>query len=244
MSKGFFPPSQIAEQGAAQADETLDQMREGLGAAFSAERPNKLEALGKTAKMAAGAIGPGQCRAKGRSLNAAAAALRAASQDICAANALDMTAGQEKGLSKAMLDRLFLDTGQVEAMAKAVEEIAAMENPVGRVLGQSERPNGLNIAKVSVPLGVIGIIYVNRGPTSHLTQRPYVSRQAMPAFLRGGSDSWNSAAIILQAMRQGLDVRASTRLCSAVPKCRACLGGRFVAFVRLCRCDCAQGANR
>ena len=98
----------------------LDQVREGVEAVFTGERPNKLESLGKTAKAAAGELSLASAEQKTKALHAAAAAILEASEDICAANAQDMIAGKEKGLSKAMLDRLFLDEDRVEAMAQAV----------------------------------------------------------------------------------------------------------------------------
>ena len=204
MSKGFF--TKIADklnEGAAQADEALDQIREGVEAVVKGERANQLTDLGIAAKAAAGQLALASAEQKNEALNAAANALRAKSDEICAANALDMAAGEKKGLSKALLDRLFLDAGRVEAMASAVEDIAKLDDPVGKTLSETERPNGLKIAKVSVPLGVIGIIYESR-PNVTSDAAALCIKAGNACILRGGSDSWNSSAVILEAMREGL----------------------------------------
>ena len=204
MTKGFF--SKIADkvaQGAAQADEAMDQLREGVEAAVSRERPNQLTDLGIAAKAAATHLAQASAAQKNQALTAAAAALRAKADEICAANAIDMAAGEDKGLSKALLDRLFLDASRVEAMAKAVEDIAKLDDPVGRTLSETQRPNGLKIAKVSVPLGVIGIIYESR-PNVTSDAAALCLKSGNACILRGGSDSWHSSAVILEAMREGL----------------------------------------
>src|SRR3546814_8100786 len=92
----------------------------------------------------------------------AAAAIRARAGEIAGANAKDMAAARGKGLTDALLDRLALTPDRIEVMARGVEEVAALPDPVGRTLAEWERPNGLQIARVSVPLGVIGIIYESR----------------------------------------------------------------------------------
>ena len=204
MSQGFF--SKLAHkisQGATQADEALDQMREGVEAAIAGERANKLLDLGKAAKAASGELALANAEQKDAALKAAAAALRTKSEAICSANAKDMAAGKDKGLSKAMLDRLFLDESRVVAMAAAVEDIAAVQDPVGRTLSETERPNGLKITKISVPLGVIGIIYESR-PNVTSDAAALCIKAGNACILRGGSDSWNSSTLILEAMREGL----------------------------------------
>ncbi len=218
QSTGFF--SRLAgyfSQGATQAGETLDKtlnadnlqrqadkVADQVKEAFGMDRPNALIDLGKAAKAAAAELALAKPTLKNRALKACAKELRAASADIEAANALDMAAGEEKGLSKAMLDRLFLDKGRIEAMAKAVVDIAAMDDPVGRVLSESERPNGLKIQKVSVPLGVIGIIYESR-PNVTSDAAALCIKAGNACILRGGSDSWNSSNLIADCMRRGLE---------------------------------------
>lgn len=99
---------------------------------------------------------------KADALLAAAKALRAAVADILAANAKDMEAGAANGLSPAMLDRLKLDEARLEGVASAVEQVAHLEDPVGKVIDRSERPNGLVMERVRVPVGVLAIIYESR----------------------------------------------------------------------------------
>ncbi|HMA13335.1 MAG TPA: gamma-glutamyl-phosphate reductase, partial [Kiloniellaceae bacterium] len=114
-----------------------------------------MAALGRAARAAAAALALAAPEAKTRALTAAAAAIRANVEKIAAANAKDMAAARAKGLTPALLDRLELTPARIEAMAKGVEEVAALPDPVGRTLAEWDRPNGLKIARVSVPLGVI-----------------------------------------------------------------------------------------
>jgi len=131
-----------------------------------------------------------------------AAAIRAAQNEILAANARDMASAA--GLTPALLDRLKLDPARVEAMAKGIEEIAAMPDPVGRRLGQWKRPNGLAIERVSVPLGVVAIIYESR-PNVTADAGALCLRAGNAAILRGGSESAHSSAAILAALKRGLE---------------------------------------
>lgn len=197
---GFF--SRLAGQfshGAAQADQIVQEVKE----AFQAESPNQLIDLGKAAKAAARELALAKATVKNKALKACAQALRAASADIVAANAQDMAAGKAKGLSKAMLNRLFLDADRVEAMASAVEDIAKLPDPVGRILEEKQRPNALVIQRVCVPLGVIGIIYESR-PNVTSDAAALCIKAGNTCILRGGSDSWQSSTLIADCMRQGL----------------------------------------
>lgn len=99
---------------------------------------------------------------KAAGLRAAAATIRSASDDIMAANTRDMTAGRENGLSGAMLDRLMLDADRIEGVAAAVEAVASLADPVGAVIDEQQRPNGLRLTRIRVPLGVVGIVYESR----------------------------------------------------------------------------------
>ncbi|KAF0225475.1 MAG: glutamate-5-semialdehyde, partial [Rhodospirillaceae bacterium] len=136
-------------------------------------------------------------------LRQAAAALRAAAPAIAAANGQDMAAGAAKGLSAAMLDRLMLDDKRIEAMAKGLEEVATLPDPVGRVLAEWDRPNGLHIERVAVPLGVIGIIYESR-PNVTADAAALCLKSGNAAILRGGSESIHSATAIMAALRAGI----------------------------------------
>ncbi|MFZ9906039.1 MAG: glutamate-5-semialdehyde dehydrogenase, partial [Steroidobacteraceae bacterium] len=140
---------------------------------------------------------------KDAALIAAAAELRRQAAQILAANAKDMQAAEEKNLSAAMLDRLRLDTARVEAMARGLEEIARLPDPVGRVLAEWDRPNGLRIARVAVPLGVIGIIYESR-PNVTADAGALCLKSGNAVILRGGSESAHSSAAIHSALVAGL----------------------------------------
>ena len=118
--------------------------------------------MGAQARAAARVVANAPAETKTRALTAAAAALRARSGEILAANARDLEAARAKGVAPAFLDRLSLDPERIEAMASGVETVAALPDPVGRVLATFKRPNGLVIERVATPLGVVGVIYESR----------------------------------------------------------------------------------
>ena len=163
----------------------------------------KMNALGAAARVAARAIREASTEAKNAALLAAAAALRTHKGEILAANDEDMAAAREHGLSGAMLDRLMLDGKRVDAMAAGVEAIAALADPVGRELARWTRPNGLDIARVATPIGVIGIIYESR-PNVTADAAALCLKSGNAVILRGGSESAHSSAAILAALREGL----------------------------------------
>ena len=164
---------------------------------------SEMEAMGAAAKAAAAELAIAPTAAKNAALEAAAAALRAESDKILEANARDMAAGRDKGLTPALLDRLELTPERIEAMAKGLEDIARLPDPVGRSLAEWERPNGLKIARVAVPLGVVGIIYESR-PNVTADAGGLCLKSGNAAILRGGSESFHSAAAILDGLQQGL----------------------------------------
>ncbi len=164
---------------------------------------DSMNALGKSARAAAHTLSLAPAPQKKEALIAAAAALRARAADITAANDIDMKAGAEKGLSKAMLDRLLLTPDRVEAMAAGVALVAELDDPVGKELEVTDRPNGLRIRRVAVPLGVIGIIYESR-PNVTADAAALCLKAGNAAILRGGSDSFNSSGVILECMQAGL----------------------------------------
>ncbi len=164
---------------------------------------SEMNALGRAARAAAAELaiaGPDQ---RNNALKAAAEALRVQSDRIIEANAKDMAAAQAKGISAAMLDRLLLNADRIEAMAQGLEAIAEFPDPVGRVLEERERPNGLQIVKVAVPLGVIGIIYESR-PNVTADAGGLCLKSGNAAILRGGSESANSSGAILDCLQAGL----------------------------------------
>jgi glutamate-5-semialdehyde dehydrogenase len=140
---------------------------------------------------------------KAAGLNAAATQLRASADAIVAANAIDLEAAKVSGMAAAMVDRLTVDRARIEAIAAAVEAIAALPDPVGTVIDESERPNGLRLSRVRVPLGVIGIIYESRpNVTADAGMLCVMSGNA--AILRGGSEAANTNTAIHAALVAGL----------------------------------------
>ena len=159
--------------------------------------------LGRKAKDAAHLLAHATSDQKNAALIAAAASLRARCTAIQQANAADVAAAEEKGLAEPMIDRLALDDGRIEAMAVGLEEIAKLPDPVGRVLDSWDRPNGLTISRVAVPLGVIGIIYESR-PNVTADAGGLCLKSGNAAILRGGSESFGSSNAILECLQAGL----------------------------------------
>ena len=142
--------------------------------------------------------------AKTAALRSAAAGLRSAEADILAANARDMSAGAANGLPGAMLDRLRLDSARLEAIAAAVEQVAALPDPVGQVIDRSQQPNGLDLTRIRVPIGLIGIIYESR-PNVTADAAALCVRAGNAVLLRGGSEAVHSNRAIHAAMVEGLE---------------------------------------
>ena len=165
--------------------------------------PEAMAALGGAARDAAVELALADSDAKSRALAAAAAAIRDRQGEILEANGRDMAAARTKGISAALLDRLELNPERVEAMAKGLEQIAAFPDPVGRVLAEWQRPNGLQIARVAVPLGVIGIIYESR-PNVTADAGGLCLKAGNAAILRGGSEGFHSSGAILGCLQAGL----------------------------------------
>jgi len=159
--------------------------------------------IGRTAKKAAEALATAPTDAKNRALTEAAKALRARKAELIAANEIDMQAGRDKGLNDAMLDRLALDEGRIEAMAAGLDQIAKLPDPVGAIMDNWQRPNGLDISRVRVPLGVIGVIYESR-PNVTADAGGLCLKAGNASILRGGSESFNSSSTILACMQEGL----------------------------------------
>jgi len=141
---------------------------------------------------------------KAEALRAAAGMLRAAERDILEANAQDIAAAEAKGLTGAMLDRLRLDAGRLAGIADAVEQVAGLPDPVGEVISKSERPNGLQLSRVRIPIGLIGIIYESR-PNVTADAAALCLRSGNAVLLRGGSEALHSNRAILAAMVAGLE---------------------------------------
>ncbi len=162
-----------------------------------------MDRIGRAAVDASAALALAGRREKDAALLAAARALRRRSVEVLAANALDMESARAAALSAAMLDRLKLDPARVEAMAAGVEQIAALDDPIGKVMEQWARPNGLRIQRVRVPLGVIGIIYESR-PNVTCDAGALCLKSGNAAILRGGSESHHSSTAIHACLLEGL----------------------------------------
>jgi len=160
--------------------------------------------MGMRARTAAKGLALAPTEAKNAALTEAAAALRADTSDILAANEKDMAYGRDKGLSGAMLDRLMLDGARIDAIAKGLEAIAALPDPVGGVIAEWDRPNGLHIARVRVPLGVIGVIYESR-PNVTADAGALCLKAGNAVLLRGGSESFHSSAAVHTCLVKGLE---------------------------------------
>ncbi len=162
-----------------------------------------MRAVGAEARAAARALANAPAGQKNRALTAAARALRERAPDVLAANARDLAEGKAKGLTPAFLDRLALDAARVEAIARGLEEVAALPDPVGRVLATFTRPNGLAIERVATPLGVVGVIYESR-PNVTADAGALCLKSGNAVVLRGGSDSFQSSAAIHACLVAGL----------------------------------------
>ena len=171
-----------------------------------------MRGLGEAALAAQPVLARAPRAQKDAALRAAAGALRGRRAALLEANAADMAAARAKGLTGAMLDRLRLDDARLESMARGLEDIAALEDPVGRVLAEWTRPNGLRIARVAVPLGVVGIIYESR-PNVTADAGALCLKSGNAVILRGGSESAQSSAAIHACLQEGLRAAGLPETC-------------------------------
>ncbi|WP_448659441.1 glutamate-5-semialdehyde dehydrogenase [Sphingomonas sp. CJ99] len=162
-----------------------------------------IDTMARAARAASATLAAMPTAAKAAALTAAAAAIRTHAPAILAANARDMERAATNGLSPAMLDRLKLDEKRVEGMAAGVEAVAALADPVGQVIDQSTRPNGMVLKRVRVPIGVIGIIYESR-PNVTADAGALCVMAGNAAILRGGSEAIESNTAIHAALIEGL----------------------------------------
>lgn len=162
-----------------------------------------VRAIAKDARAASHALGLVDGETRNSALRQGAGAIRDETATILDANAKDMAFAREKGLTDAMLDRLLLTEERIAAMADGLETVAELPDPLGRVIDERERPNGLKIARVSVPLGVIGIIYESR-PNVTADAGALCLKSGNAAILRGGSESLNSSGAIARCLQAGL----------------------------------------
>lgn len=165
--------------------------------------PALMSEIGQRARAAMRVLALVPAEAKSAALRAAAAAIRTAGRGILAANALDLAEMRAAGRASSFIDRATLDPGRIEAMARGVDEIADLPDPVGRVLARFERPNGLLIERVSTPLGVVGVIYESR-PNVTADAAALCLMAGNAAILRSGSETLRTAEAIAAAMARGI----------------------------------------
>lgn len=165
--------------------------------------PALMHAIGLEAQAAGRALALASTAAKNLALIEGAKAIRARKAEIIDANTTDVIAGKAKGLTPALIDRLVLNDDRIESMAAGLEAIAELPDPVGRVLSEWDRPNGLKIRRVSVPLGVIGVIYESR-PNVTADAGALCLKAGNAVILRGGSESFLSSGVIHSCLVDGL----------------------------------------
>lgn len=178
----------------------------------SANLSAMMQTMGRTAVQASSVLAQATREVKDRALMAAASQLRTRAGEILAANARDLVAAQARGLKGALIDRLKLDPSRIEAMARGLEDIARLEDPIGSVISEWTRPNGLRIQRVRVPLGVIGIIYESR-PNVTADAGALCLKSGNVAILRPGSESVESSAAIHGCLVAGLEAAGLTAGC-------------------------------
>ena len=159
--------------------------------------------MGRKARAAAAVLAQASAESKQKALHAAADALDASRRDVLAANAEDMAAGAERGMSAAFLDRLRLDDRRIDGIVSALRIVADLPDPVGTVTADWSRPNGLRISRVRTPLGVIGVIFESR-PNVTADAGALCLKSGNAVILRGGSDSVRSSGAIHAALVTGL----------------------------------------
>ena len=162
-----------------------------------------MQDLGRRAKAAAAQLATASAARKEQVLNAAADAIWAQRAEILAANEKDMAFGREKGLTGAMMDRLKLDEARLQGIMDGLRAVAAQKDPVGDVMAEWDRPNGLHIQRVRTPLGVIGVIYESR-PNVTADAGALCLKAGNAVILRGGSESFHSSGAIHACLVAGL----------------------------------------
>lgn len=163
-----------------------------------------VENMCSQAKAVAPEIGGLSTDAKDEALKAMAQGLREGAKDILAANAKDLQAGEAKGLTKALLDRLMLNQDRIESMAAGLEDLIKLPDPIGETIAMNRRPNGLEIGKKRVPLGVVAIIYEAR-PNVTADAAGLALKTGNALILKGGSEALESNKMVAQVLRQALE---------------------------------------
>jgi glutamate-5-semialdehyde dehydrogenase len=167
------------------------------------ELESEMRSLAIGARQAAGILARAEPQQKAAALRRAAGEVRAARAELLAANAEDVALAERGSVSSALLDRLRLDAKRIEAMAEGLETVAELPDPIGTELARWTRPNGLDIARVRIPIGVIGIIYESR-PNVTADAAGLCLRAGNAVILRGGSESFHSSRVIEACLRRGI----------------------------------------
>lgn len=162
-----------------------------------------MQALGRQAREASRLMAAADTRAKNQALLATAAAIDAAREQLAEANARDLKAGRAKGLDAAMLDRLELTPKRIDAMIEGLQQVAALADPIGEISELRYRPTGIQVGRMRVPLGVIGIIYESR-PNVTIEAASLCLKSGNAAILRGGSEAIHSNQALALCVRSGL----------------------------------------
>lgn len=162
-----------------------------------------MQSVGKNARAAAAALARATTNTKNQALLAIRDALQAAKADILAANAKDMANGKEKGLDSALLDRLELNDSRFAGMLQGLTDVVALPDPIGEASDMTFRPSGIQLGKMRVPLGVVGMIYESR-PNVTIEAASLALKSSNAIILRGGSEAFNSNQALAQCVKQGL----------------------------------------
>lgn len=162
-----------------------------------------MQSLGRQARAAGRVLASADSAQKNAALNAIAGRLAAARESLVEANAQDLAAGRAKGLDEAMLDRLALTPARIDGMIEGLRQVAALPDPVGEITDMSYRPSGIQLGKMRVPLGVIGIIYESR-PNVTIDAASLCLKSGNATILRGGSEAIHSNTAIAACIAQGL----------------------------------------
>ncbi len=202
---------------------------------MSSDLPELMRQMGQAALAASAVLSLASTRTKNQALTAAAAAIRARRADILSANAQDLAAARERQLTAALLDRLELNAKRVESMATGPEDIIQLADPIGSVAAHWTRPNGLDISRVRVPLGVIGIIYESR-PNVTADAGALCLKSGNAVILRGGSESERSNRAIHACLVAGLVAAGLPEACiQLVPTTdRAAVAAFAVTMASVC----------
>ncbi len=166
----------------------------------------QMRAIGAAARAAARLLAVASSEAKNAALDAGAAEIRARAEELLAANRIDLSAAEKAGATSAFLDRVKLDAARIDGVARGLEDVARLPDPVGAVAAEWTRPNGLTIRRVQVPIGVVGVIYEAR-PNVTADAGGLCLKAGNAAILRGGAESFETSRVLVDCLRRALDAR-------------------------------------